>query len=244
MSQKQHSKSTTSTGSSATPFWIESPEVLVAPAHITEIWPMSSMDFVAKLNAMTRLVIVLTIIGGLITRGIRILVVGAVTIGVLVFLYYSEKYSGAPSASKEGFQSMSKKLGGHGAAPGGFYKAAPANPMGNVLLPEIGDDPQRKMAAPAFNDTVQASINEKTKQMIQDLNPSIPDLDEKLFKDLGDNFDFENSMINFYSTANTQVPNDQKAFAQFCYGNMGSCKDVSTPQYCAGDPPRIGAVVN
>jgi hypothetical protein len=32
-------------------------------------------------------------------------------------------------------------------------------------------------------------------------------------------------MRQFYSTANTRVPNNQKAFAQFCYGNMASCKD-------------------
>jgi len=32
-------------------------------------------------------------------------------------------------------------------------------------------------------------------------------------------------MRQFYTTANTMVPNSQKDFAQFCYGNMASCKD-------------------
>ena len=36
-----------------------------------------------------------------------------------------------------------------------------------------------------------------------------PDIESKLFKDLGDNFDFEQSMRPFYATANTKVPNDQ-----------------------------------
>ena len=46
----------------------------------------------------------------------------------------------------------------------------------------------------------------------------------KLFTDLGDAMSFEQSMQRFYTTANSRVANDQKAFAEFCYGNMPSCK--------------------
>jgi hypothetical protein len=35
-------------------------------------------------------------------------------------------------------------------------------------------------------------------------------------------------MRQFYTTPNTLVPNNQKDFAQFCYGNMASCKDGDT----------------
>ena len=41
------------------------------------------------------------------------------------------------------------------------------------------------------------------------------ELEEKLFKDLGDNFSFDQSMRTWYATPNTQVPNDQKKFAEF-----------------------------
>ena len=41
-----------------------------------------------------------------------------------------------------------------------------------------------------------------------------------LLRDLGDTMAFSNSMRQFYATANTQVPNDQKAFLDFCYKNM------------------------
>ena len=33
-------------------------------------------------------------------------------------------------------------------------------------------------------------------------------------------------MRNFYSTANTKVPNDQKSFSEYLYGSMTSCKDI------------------
>ena len=48
---------------------------------------------------------------------------------------------------------------------------------------------------------------------------------KKLFKDLGDEIEFDRSMRNFYSTPNTKIPNDQEGFAKFCYGDMPSCKE-------------------
>ena len=37
------------------------------------------------------------------------------------------------------------------------------------------------------------------------------------------------NMRNFYTTANTKVePGDQKAFAEYLYGDMISCKDGDT----------------
>ena len=88
------------------------------------------------------------------------------------------------------------------------------NPVMNVLMNEYKESPNRKPAAPAYNDEVQEEINEKAKTQ-----------DKRLYKNLGDNLSFENSMRNFYAMPNTQIPNNQKDFALFCYGNMPSCKD-------------------
>jgi hypothetical protein len=94
----------------------------------------------------------------------------------------------------------------------------------NVLLPEINDNPQRLQAAPAYNKAVEKQINESTQNIVKK-HFDDETIDKKLFKDLGDKFQFEQSMRQFYSTPNTLVPNNQKDFAQFCYGNMASCKD-------------------
>jgi len=90
-----------------------------------------------------------------------------------------------------------------------------SNPMMNVMLPEIQDNPQRNVAAPSFAPKVEKEINNSVKENI----------DPRLFQDLGDNIEFETSMRSFYTTPNTQVPNNQKAFAEFCYGGMKSCKE-------------------
>ena len=85
----------------------------------------------------------------------------------------------------------------------------------NVLINEYTDNPTRKPAAPVYNEDVHQQMNQKAKSKT----------DKRLFKNLGDNISFENSMRNFYAMPNTEIPNNQKDFALFCYGNMPSCKD-------------------
>jgi len=227
-------------------FWINKPEILIDYEKLTEVWPTEKMTFIEKLNSISRLIILLTVIGFLITRNYQIILTGVITLGVIIFLYYGEN-----NKQKEGF-TLNQNLrldpipskdcnNTKYFSKDNFYKLKEQNPLGNVLLPEIGDDPQRKNAPPTFNESVQVDVNNNTKDMVKKLNPTIPDLDEKLFRDLGDNFQFENSMIHFNSTPNTSVPNDQKSFAEFCYGNMKSCKDTSTPIYCIEHPPRISS---
>jgi hypothetical protein len=70
--------------------------------------------------------------------------------------------------------------------------------------------------------------------MIQSLNPGIKNTNKQLFGDLGEQFEFDQSMIQYYSTPNTKVVNDQGAFADFLYGDMPSCKDGDTIQ-CVKD---------
>ena len=99
------------------------------------------------------------------------------------------------------------------------------NPLSNVLLPEIKYNPERKSAPPSFNTEVYGDINDVTKKSIQKMNPGIKTTDTQLFGDLGENFEFDQSMRSFYSTPNTQIPNDQDAYAQYLYGDMPSCRD-------------------
>ena len=188
-------------------FWFQHPEVLI---QNFDLWPMANMDFERKLNAISRLIILLSVIGFLYTKNIRILIAGVITLGLIVFLH---KERGNQEV-KEGFTIQDL-------IPNNYYNSNSKNPMGNVLLPEIQDNPERAEAPPAFSNE---EINKNTQKMIQEQHPDFPDMDERLFKDLGDSFEFHNSMIPFNSAPNTQIPNDQNAFAKFCYGDMPSCK--------------------
>ena len=198
-------------------FWLNNPTILLNNKHITEIWPSNDLDYAGKLNAVTRLVLLLTTIGFFTSGFFKILISAAITLVIIVMMYKSKKKGHVKEKIrreivKEGFTNpiqLQEKLS--------ITKPTSKNPFMNVLLPEIKYNPERPAAAPAFNPQVEKEINTSA----GNVGP-----DPRLFLDLGDTLSFEQSMQRFYTTANSRVENDQNAFAQFCYGDMPSCKDA------------------
>ena len=174
-----------------------------------------------KINAITRLVILLTLLGFLFLKDIKILITGIVAIIVLLFIYHFLNKNDDSNKLKETFsnEEIYEKVKHNFSNPTSF------NPIMNVLLPEIQDNPNRLEAAPSYNNAVKNNINKETKNFIISNFDNNETIKKNLFDDQGDNFEFEQSMRQFYSTANTRIPNNQKDFARFCYGNMASCKD-------------------
>ena len=210
-------------------FWLNNPSVLFNKDHITDIWPSQADNTETKLNAYTRLVILLTIVGYTLTRSFRIVISSAVTLVIIVLLYKIRKHADVKKKInkkivKEGF--TGRKL--YEKTKQAFTNPTKKNPLMNVLLPEIKYNPHRKAGAPAFNPSVEEKINESA----GNVGP-----DPRLFLDLGDSINFEQSMQRFYTTANSRVANDQTAFAKFCYGDMPSCKEGDGLQ-CVKDNHR------
>jgi hypothetical protein len=214
------------------PFWYNDPSILLSP----NIWPFDNMNFDEKLNAISRLVLLLSILGFLFTFNIKYILIGIVTF-ILIFIVYKmnkNKIIKNLINSKEAFTNgIINKKENYTTNPitlekvlkNEFYPTKKKNPLGNVLLTEINSDPNRLAAAPSFNPDVYEDIMKQSKKTVQFLNPGIKNTNKQLFGDLADNFDFEWSMWNFFSTPNTRVTNDQGAYAQYLYGNMPSCKD-------------------
>ena len=229
-------------------FWTNNPTILIDKEHIMEIWPTSSMHYVAKLNAITRLTIILTVLGYMTEKSSRTVMVGIATIVLILIIHLHYKKTGYKimqddeknNCSVEGFQLNKSSIIG---TPKGlkeeldkhFSPTTPANPMSNVLLTDIEDNPDKKPAPPSFLPEVYGDINDATKNMVKNDHEDFPDMDKRLFGTLGENFDFDTSMRQFSSTANTRIVNDQDAFAQFLYGNMPSCKDGDVIQCSASD---------
>lgn len=202
-------------------FWLNNPAILFDKNAITQLWPLESMTREQKINAITRLVIILTLVGFLFLNNIKILVTGIIAILILLFTYYILNKNTNLNKVKETFsnEDIYKKVKHN------FTNPSVINPVMNILLPEIQDNPNRLEAAPSYNNAVKNSINEETKNFIVGNFDNNENIKKNLFDDQGDNFEFEQSMRQFYTTANTRVPNNQKEFARFCYGNMASCKD-------------------
>jgi len=201
--------------------WLTNPIILFDKNAITELWPVENMTREQKINAITRLIILLTLIGFLFLNNIKILITGIIALLILLFTYYILNKNTNLNKIKETFsnEEMYEKVKHN------FTNPTSSNPIMNILLPEIQDNPNRLEAAPSYNSAVKNSINEETKEFIVNNFENNENIKKNLFNNQADNFEFEQSMRQFYTTANTRVPNNQKEFARFCYGNMASCKD-------------------
>ena len=218
-------------------FWVSDPAVLFGKKSITQIWPGPKMSSDEKLNAITRLVLILTLLGYLVTRTARIVLTGVITVAAVVILRkvqrVQEVREDARKVGKEGFASPQAY-----ALTKDMYTApSTKNPIMNVLLPERKYNVDRKPAAPSFNPAVVKDVNRSTQDFVLSTLGD-PRLRKKLFQDLGDSFTFDQSMRPWYATANTQIPNDQGAFAEYCYGDMISCKEGDPLACQRNTPPR------
>jgi hypothetical protein len=217
------------------PFWAENPNVLFNQKYLLEFFPVEDMTYEQKLNSVTRTVILLTLVGALLSRSIRTLIVGFITVGAIYILhYYHEKEKNKMKTKKmkdeikEGFESpaIAYLTENNMKVPtDAFLTPDSSNPFGNVMMTDYDYNPNKQPAPPAFNSNVNAEILTSAKQLVVNANPGQPNIADKLFKDLGDNFVFEQSMRQFNSNPSTTIPNDQQSFAEFCYGSMISCKE-------------------
>jgi hypothetical protein len=196
-------------------FWLYNPMVLFKKEYLADLYPTQSQSFVEKINAISRLIILLTILGFIISRAIKVIISGIIALGVLALFFISnEKTKINNKLKKEAFTSSDPSV--YKKTKSQFTIPTATNPMMNVLLTDYVDTPTRKPAAPAFNPAVEQEIIEVAKDKA--VNP-------RIFMDLGDNLAYETSLRNFHTNPSTTIPNDQKAFSDYCYGDMPSCKE-------------------
>ena len=218
------------------PFWYDDPSILLKKENIFELWPTPTMNYNQKLNAITRLIIIVTMVGFIITMAYRLLFIGGITIFVIFILFKMNK----DKLTKESFTNNDTNNDRKPQNPKSQYITNPVtldlvlktefkegnkkNPFSNVLLTQIEDDPDRKPAPPAFNVDVDENITTNVKKAVQQMNPGIKNTDKQLYGDLWENFQLDQSNRVFNSTPNTRVTNDQSAYAKYLYGNMPSAK--------------------
>ena len=225
-------------------FWINDPTVLFNKDYILELWPTSDMCYEQKLNAITRLIILITILGYISTMSTRILVIGALTLAVIFVLFKMRKQKLTSAMVKEGFsdssypsvlkqkpKSITNPVTLETVLNDEFKEGNKRNPFSNVLLTQINDEPERKSAPPSFNTSVDEDITKNVKRSVQMMNPGIKGTNKQLYGDLWQNFELDQSNRIFYSTANTRIePGDQGALGQFLYNNLKYSGKESTAE--------------
>jgi hypothetical protein len=198
------------------------------------------MSYNQKLNAISRMVIILTVLVYFFTQTVRSIIFGVFSLFsvYLVHYYYAQEKEKAerrrdPFTGLDGQNSSNDPaliaLGSDadmlGAPTQVFDQPTAQNPFSNVLITDVTGNPNKKPAPPAYNEKVNKTILDAAKEAVMNANPDQPDISDKLFKDLGEQLTFEQSMRQFYSNPATLTPDDQQAFAEFCYGSMISCAE-------------------
>lgn len=236
------------------PFWVDDPNIIFNKTYLFEFFPTENMSYEQKLNAISRLIIIVTIVSFVVSQSLRVLLVSALTL-FCIYLLYNQHRKGLRrrNGDKEGFESIKDQRrftnGGEGdndepitgnlltdvmiqnrpqediLDKSVFDPPNEHNPFSNVLMTDYDYNPNKKPAAPSYNNDINDSILNKTKTLVSNINSTQPDITDKLYKDLGDELYFEQSMRQFYSNPSTTIPNDQASFADFCYGGMVSCKE-------------------
>lgn len=194
----------------------------------TSIIPTKSMSIESRMNTITRLILVFTALTFVCSGFDTNVLFGALlAISVVIVIFNMSKNNAI-----ESFQLYTQTLQPTKVKSleeieleteiSGFANSTKKNPFTNLLLPEINRKPIKKPAPPAYIDA--PVINQKTKQMVQTLNPDIQ-VNRDLYGDVSEKFEFEQSQRQFYSTSNTMAANDQGAFADWLYGDMPSAKE-------------------
>ena len=206
------------------PFWISDFNVILKYPY--ELFPSKTMTYSQKLNAITRTVLILSIIAFAYTKRIRTLIIAVLTFAAISY-YYTQQIH----VNEEGFDLYDKTPtetlinDSEFNTADVFAQPSANNPLNNVLLDDYLDAENKKPAPSSYTAENIEIINKQTKNMIAERNPEQPLINNKLFKNMEDNLQFEQSLRPFYTTASTTIPNDQGGFADFCFGSMVSCKE-------------------
>ena len=222
-------------------FWTNEPTILFNKYYIFELWPTNDMCYEQKLNSISRLIILLTILGYILSISKKIIVVGILTLLVIYVLYNMRKQK-ITKQMLENFDVQGNEVTGlfdnksksyinpvtlDAVLRTEFKEGTKKNPFSNVLLTQINDEPERKAAPPSFNVDVSEDITKNVKRAVQMMNPGIKNTNKQLFGDIFQNFELDQSNRQFFSTPSTRVTNDQGAYAEFLYNNMPSAKESS-----------------
>jgi len=196
-----------------TPFWYESPEVMVRVSSLMEIFPSRKFSMSRKLNALVRLSVYFAIIMYVLKKESKYLVVPLVVAGLTWVVRYKQKGNEKQEILKQSINDQLADAVQLNDLETECRIPTQENPFMNPTLKDFGSDqPTVPKSCPSYN-------NVGVQRRVEDL------FNEDLYRDVTDVFGKSNSQRQFYTVPGNQVPNDQGSFAQWCYGTPPTCKE-------------------
>jgi len=192
-------------------FWINDPKIILKQDKLLDFWPKETMSYGEKMNAVTRFIILVTLLGQICVNNYLILLLGVILVFVIIFIHNYYQI--------EQFENMDKSL------VNDIGKHTRLNPMYNVMPDDYVNNVNKEGTEDEYSEEKEDEINHQVKQFIFENNKENKDIG-KVFSNVSDNLDFESSMRQFHINPSTTIPNDQKDFLEYCYSNLPSEKQL------------------
>lgn len=200
----------------------EDPKQLIRADKVTQFWPRAYHTSVERVNATARFIVYAMCILYLIKRDIRVFVLGATAIGVL---YVMEKNNMVKDENVRPVVADIRHTDKNTSCTLPTYD----NPMGNVLVNEYTDRPDRPSACDS------STIADRADNMLAGSIPYGPSRSRSPLPEHQRN----GYTRQFVHMPVTRIPGDQTAFAEWLYGTKDAPTCRSDPRMC--DPNARGA---
>ena len=188
--------------------WFDDPQQLIRADQVTQFWPNSNQTPEDRINSASRFVIYACCIIYLIRRDPRIFVLGGTVLGVLYVMYKSKMI-------KEGY---GLSTNGNAAC----QLPTEDNPMGNVLITDYTDAPNRLDAC--YYPTVKPFV----KNFLDDRIP----YDAGRSRSALPKYQRNAAARQFVTSPVSKIPGDQTGFAEWCYGPKNGDLCRNNPKMC------------
>mgnify|MGYP000527543643 FL=1 len=189
--------------------WFDDPQQLVRADRVTQFWPNRDQTPEERINAASRFIIYATCIIYLTRRDPRIFVLGATIISVLYVMHKSKMV-------KEGY---GLSINGDGR---GCQMPTQDNPMGNVLMTDYTDAPNRLEACyyPTVKPFVKSYLDDRIPYDAGRSRSALPKYQRNA------------AARQFVTAPVSKIPGDQTSFAEWCYGPKNGDLCRNNPRMC------------
>jgi hypothetical protein len=193
--------------------WFNDPKELFRSDKILQFWPTPNQDVTTRINATTRFVLYASCIIYIIKRDPRVFILAGMVLFVIFVLY---KKNMVASPGPRPMVSLDQPYSYEDSCQRPTFD----NPMGNVLLSDYIDKPNRPQACDY------SSVRGKVKRFLDDTIP----YDAGRSRSAMPEFQRNAAARQFVTNSATTIPGDQTGFAEWCYGkkNAPMCRDDPT----------------
>lgn len=188
--------------------WFDDPKQLIKEDKITQFWPNKNQTPEDRLNAASRFIIYAACLIYLTKRDPRIFLLAGSVLGVLYVMYKTDMIKEGYGISSSGSEEC--------------FIPTEDNPMGNVLITDYTDAPNRLEACyyPSVKPYVKAYLNDRIPTDAGRSRTPMPEYQRNAFA------------RQFITTPVSQIPGDQTKFAEWCYGSKNAPICRTHPEMC------------